>query len=287
MKTSRFLFEVFHYSKAEHILIACVMTAVTSIVLLGKVYIQPVVIVSLGTYFVYSVDNILDWYGEKHLLPNIQLIWKYYILKCLLFLPASLVFILVLVRNHQDTLLILIFLGILTLGQVFFTKQLAKQEKGKFVLWVERIVDAIVWSLVTVFVPVTYVGVGIFPQVLMVIAFNFFITFIIVMIWDITRSATNGFYHGATVLSDIYTAVGIITHLQYLCIAALLLAAIDILLGYFPIYNLIVLIAPGLYLFLLFLYPKFEHSRLMYSALFSFASVLSCLSILFVYTLAK
>jgi hypothetical protein len=68
-----------------------------------------------------------------------------------------------------------------------------------------------------------------------------------------------------------------------LCFSAIILATIDIILGFFPLYNLIVLLAPTAYLMLLFSRKKFRFYPVLYNTLFSTASILSCIAIIFTY----
>ncbi len=276
--------DLIHYSKIEYVIMSSLMTATTSIVLNNRINWQSVIIVACGTYFIYTVDNILDWSGEYHLLGNIQKIWKYYLDSSIVLLFASLFIIFSLVIKKHETMITLIILGIFAFFQVLFTKQEVYQFRSTFFLWVERLADAVVWSLVTVLVHLTYLGSVMRPQVIMVIGFNFLLSLNIVMISDVTRAPTNGYIHPTPVLSDVYGETYILDMLKVFCISSIFLAIIDIVLGFFPVYNLIVLSAPCLYLILILFRRRFYDYPVFYNSLFSMASIISCIAIILVYT---
>lgn len=283
-KGARFLL-LLHYSRLVFVLLAGAMTAAVSSVLLGHLNWLAALLVALGTFTVYSVDNILDWHGERHLLHELQAVWKHYLHICGVLVPLAALCIIWIVQQHLVLVVVFAILGGVAIAQLFLTRQMPSQPRGSLALWVERFSDAAVWSLVTTLTPVIIIGAAFTPQVVMTILFILPNAWNVVMIWDATRAATNGKYHPTPVLTEKIGEQRLINYLQLCTLMTVFLTVVDILLGFFPWYNLVVLVIPGSHLILLTFHKQLRRRPVYYCNLFTLASCIGSFIIIGVYKL--
>jgi hypothetical protein len=283
-KIVRASFEAFHYGRILFVCLAITSTAVCAEVLLGFVPWQPALIVGLGTHVIYSIDNILDWSGERHLLGAIHPIRKGYLIWCALTVPSALVIAAMLAWQHNIAFLALLTsFSVISATQVILTRQSYARDRSALSLWAERLTDSFMWSLIVVLAPVQYVDQPVVPQVLMTIAYAWHLSWINVLVWDITRSATGGLEHGTPILTPLLGERRTLHLMRVISISAIVLASIDILLGYFPWYNITVIAAPLLNLAILEYWPKLRNTPRFYSNLFPLSNIISNLLVLIVY----
>jgi len=276
IKTGRSWLELIHYGRVLYFVLAITSTAVCSKVLFGTIPWQSTLIVGLGTFVIYSVDNILDWPGEQHLLEAIHPFWKPYFIGCMIAIPLSLVTVIILSLNQSLVFLAaLLGLGGISVAQVTLTRQLYARSRSLIFLWAERLIDSITWPLVLVFVPLLYLGQSIAPQTLMTIAYAWHLSWVNVLTWDLTRSATGGREHGTPILSPLIGEARSILSLRIISISAIILATIDVLLGYFPWYNITVILAPALNLIMFNFWPLFRSKSRFYGSLFPITNIIS------------
>src|SRR5262249_53060952 len=119
------------------------------------------------------------------------------------------------------------------------------------------------------------------------LAYAWHLSWINVMIWDLTRSATGGHLHQTPTLSPLIGERRVIQLLFILSISSFVLAVIDILLGYFPWYNAAVIAAPIANCILLSLWERLRRRPRLYGSLFPLGNILSNVLIILVYIVAK
>jgi uncharacterized membrane protein len=102
-------------------------------------------------------------------------------------------------------------------------------------LW-NRIFISCVWTAVCVFTPVWYANHPIVPQTWMTYAYLLQLIFINAALWKVEKNPQ--------IFGDRRISSCAVLILQGLCWSSALLAIIDVMLGYFPLHNLVVVLAP-------------------------------------------
>lgn len=248
------VFSLFYYSQIQLVLIAVALTAATSAVLLKSITSESLWIVGLSTFATYSIDNLIDWKQDIKYYQNIKRIIPYYHKFCYAIVPICLLGIgfLVLTSNSRFQI------GIMLLGATvlitiirlpIFNKVLTTKNDFTNLLW-NRVFISLIWAAVCVFTPVWYANQHLTPQTWMTYAYLTQLIFIDALLWKLEKSP-EGFIteNNLSFLSSI---------LQYLCTTSILLAIVDVLLGYFPLYNLVVVLAPLVNLFVIRYWRKFH-----------------------------
>lgn len=280
--------EYLHYGRLQFVILALSSVAVCSKVLIGHILWQPLAIVGLSTYALYSLDNLLDWPGERLHLGAIASIWRSYAIWCSITIPLALLGAGMLAAQRSIGFLALLgSFGALALFEIVLTRQLGAQQRSAGALWAERLADSLTWALVVALVPIFYSSSPIVAQVAMTIAYAWHLSWINVMIWDLTRSATGGLPHQTPTLAPLIGEHRVIRMLQILCVCACALAVIDIALGYFPWYNIAVIAAPLADIGLLALWQRLRRYPRLYGGLFPLANMLGSLLVIAVYRAAE
>ena len=279
--------EFLHYSRVQFCMLAMSLTAASSRVLVGQIEWQPVLIVGFSTYVIYSLDNLLDRPGEKHLPETIKNGWNVYFLWCIFTIPLALAGTLLLVTQSAIKFLaLLIGLGTISIAHILLSRQSKAHDRSTITLWIEHLTDSLTWALVVVLIPVQYAGQHIVAQVIMAVAYMWQLSWVGVMVWDLTNSAVER-QHQTQNLSVLLGEHRVIRLLRIVSVSSWVLAVVDILLGYFPWYNLSVTFGPIASLILLSLWNRLRKTPRLYDSLFYLASTLCGLLVIAVYVIAE
>ncbi len=234
-------FSLFYYSQSQLVLIAIALTASTSSVLLGKISWESVGIVGISTFLTYSIDNLIDWEKDSKQYQDIIEFLPTYRLFCYILIPLCIVIISAFIIHSPAKLqLVLLLLSASSLSTIIrlpkhhiYTRLSSLQT-----MTLNRLFISCIWAIVVVFVPVLYTGSSIIrPQVWMTFAYLWQLTFINALIWKFEKIET-------TLINSGFLKTKIIKTLKILSISTGLLTIIDIALGYFPLYNIVVLLTP-------------------------------------------
>ncbi len=246
MKQRTDLFGLFYYSQIQLGLGAMFLTGAVSAVLTGEVIWNSILIVGLSTYIVYSIDNLIDWNEDRERFRSIEQIYWLYRIWCYLTIPlATLVVMWLTIEAHQGFFSLLALAGTLSLGTVLL--QLARRAPQVIHalrdILPNRLFISLVWAVIAVYVPVWYLNQPTVPQTWMALAFVWQLTFVNAVLWslEILLERTTGVENDRVAGIPVLTAI---RALQVISFSAVVLAVVDILLGYFPIYNIVIITTP-------------------------------------------
>jgi hypothetical protein len=214
-------------------------------VLFARVDWQVLLIVALCTHSIYSVDNLVDWAREKHLLRKIQPYRQSYVVWCTVTLPLSMVLVLVLALLHGGAfVLTLAAIGLFcTLIMLVARRPRLWLSKG-ISYWVERLLVALTWALFTVLVPMQYAGRTINLQVILAIVFIWMISWALGIVWRLASIVAVQLSEGRPEPT--------LAHKRTIHVAiaasflAFLQAVLDTAVGFFPYLHLSVALLPAL-----------------------------------------
>ena len=239
--TNHKIFSLFYYSQIQLVLIAIVLTASTSSVLFGKISWESVVIVGASTLLTYSMDNLIDWKRDSKNYQDIIEFLPAYRLFCYSVIPFCIVLILVFVIYSPAELKIaLLLLGVSSLSAILRMPKFHIPLNLSVLqsLIANRLFISCIWAIVLVFVPIFYTESSIIrPQVWMAFGYLWQLTFISAVLWKFEKTEIN--FTNSEVLKSKAVVI-----LKLLSISTVFLAIIDIALGYFPLHNLVVVLAP-------------------------------------------
>jgi hypothetical protein len=236
----------------------------------------------------YNVDNILDWRHLRAWPDAIRPIWRVYVAWCAVTIPAAGVGVTLLLTGRDVGFAALMLgLGIASLCVTWLTRKPWKKDCPRAVLWSERLFVSLVWALACVLVPVHYADQAVVAQTLMTVAYVWHLSWTAAMVWDLTSTGEMGRGEREQSLSLVLGERAWVRILKIGTISASILALVDILLGYFPWYNVSVLAVPLADWILLSLWPKFRSAPQLYCNLFFFLNTLCSLFITAVYVVAE
>lgn len=278
------IFEFLYYLNVHLCILAMSLSAASARVLNGEVKWIPVVIAGLGTYVIYNLDNLVDWSKESYLFNAITMSWNSYRTWCLITIPVSLIVILALsLLVHINFLLFLVGLGLASGIYIAITFLINDRRNSVTVLHSAKLFDAFVWAVIIVLIPNRYGEYPFVAQTAMAVAYTWMLVWVGVMVWDL--SYTIQFSEHIRTLANIKGENHIVLLTKIACASAFGLATIDILLGYFPWYNISVLAWPMLSYLLLTLWPKLCSAPRLYNVLFSFINALGGILVIVAYNL--
>ncbi len=281
-------YSILRFSRLELSILVSSLTVASSEVLVDEVVWPVVFIVGLSTYVVYNLDNLLDWPSEKHALGAFSKNWKTYTLWCVPTILLSLFGIATFaIHSTPSFLLLLAILGTLGVGYVWMTRR--PKDRPWMALLAEQIVDALVWSLVVALLPVVYVGHPLTPQVLMAIAYMWQLCWVGTAIWNLTYTVAylSPELHRTPTLTQKLGENQLIRLAVTVSLTALVLAVVDVCLGYFPWYNLAVVSGPAVNLILLSVWPRSRNRPELFGSIFYGANTVCGLTVWLAYYLAK
>lgn len=241
--------ELLHYSRFPLIVTSGLLATTNSSVLIGSFAWQPTVIVMLGTYIVYTIDNLIDWSREREILSHIESVYICYRNISIVFMLVASVAIILLSLNRgvQFALTLMIFY-LISLGIIIVSRVTKLFTPDTTYYWVERLVVALSWSLITLAVPLQYADAEYDITALLTFVYVWQIAWVIGVIWRYSTVVNlvqiNGEMSDEKVNVEILKTKRLVQILQIVCIIAATQATVDILLGFFPVHNSIVLTVP-------------------------------------------
>ncbi len=237
----RQVFFFFYYTQLPLIIMAMVLTGSINAVLYQQISWPAILLVGLSTFIAYSIDNLIDWQKDRDHYQGIIPIARIYHRISYVLLPAAAIAVTLLVLKSPEDLRI----GMLLLGAtvaIGVTRIAAyrsikgkKQEKAyQFIL--NRVFISVIWTIVTVFVPIWYDQHPIILQVWRTAIYMFFLIFNYAVIWKFEKSPY--------ALKKQLISARLFLVLSILCILAVLLAIFDVAQGLFPVPGLVAVLPP-------------------------------------------
>lgn len=263
--TSNRMFNLFYYSQIQLALIASALTAATSSVLLGKISWESVILAGVSTFITYSTDNLLDWKKDLRQYQDLVGFLSAYRLSCYILIPLGIGIIYKIVidspAKFQSALLLLGASAISAIIRIP-TRNAPPTPSNIQSMAINRLFISCVWAVVLVFLPILYTESNISrPQVWMTFAYLWQLTFISAVMWKFEKIEPN-------IQNNSFLKSKTIKILKLLSITTVLLTITDIVLGYFPIYNLVVVLAPiAAYLVLIYWESSNMNLRLIFTIL--------------------
>ncbi len=236
------IFIFFYYSQIQLVLIAAVLTATTSSVLLGQISWESSAIVGISTFFTYSIDNLIDWGKDTTQDPKIIELLPIYRLLCYVLLPlCTLIIVVLFINSPAGFRIALLLLGISTMMAVIRLPKinsLAKSSSLKITI-MNRLLISCVWTIVCVFTPIWYTeSSATRPQVWMTFAYLWQLMFISAVLWKMEKDKID-------FQNNRFQKTKISRILKFITITTIVLTIVDVALGYFPSHNLVVLLVPA------------------------------------------
>jgi hypothetical protein len=259
------MFNLFYYSQIQLALIASALTAATSSVLLGKISWESVILAGVSTFITYSTDNLLDWKKDLRQYQDLVGFLSAYRLSCYILIPLGIGVIYKIVidspAKFQSALLLLGASAISAIIRIP-TRNAPPTPSNIQSMAINRLFISCVWAVVLVFLPILYTESNISrPQVWMTFAYLWQLTFISAVMWKFEKIEPN-------IQNNSFLKSKTIKILKLLSITTVLLTITDIVLGYFPIYNLVVVLAPiAAYLVLIYWESSNMNLRLIFTIL--------------------
>ena len=275
--------DFWRYNRILLCALAMSLTSASSITLIGQIQWQAVFIVGLSTYAIYNLDNIFDKPHDKLVPVFIARNWIKYLIWCIFTIPlALLITFWLVIDNERSFLIFMTILGSISIAHIILTRRLLNRNNSTFNLWAERLIDSLVWCLAVVLIPVQYSGKTITPQVIMAVVYVWQLCWVGEMVWDMTNAQKNIENDGFQLTRILGEAFNI-KMLKVVCATATILAITDILLGYFPWYNLSVIFAPLSNLVLISLWDLLPKAKRMFDSLFFLVNTFCGLVVVIVY----
>lgn len=213
-------------------------------VLFGHINWQALLIVALGTHATYSMDNLVDWTSEQHLLQAIQPYRRIYIAWCIITIPLSMIVILLLAfARGKAFALMLAGLGLFCGLIIFMARQPYRWLEQTIFYWGERLLVALTWALITTLVPMRYADEAVTLQVILAIVFIWMISWVVVVVWRFTSEMA--VQKNGTTYQPLPRQKKIIQIMIGVSSVALLQAIFDTIVGFFPWLHLSVVLLPA------------------------------------------
>jgi hypothetical protein len=246
MRTRSRLFDIAYYSQIQLSLIAACLTVVVSAVTLQTVVWASVGIVGLGTYIIYSIDNLVDWREDRTRYPSLDRLNVPYRIWCALTVPLAILGIVGMLPGAKGS-----FAGLLSaLGGVALavaTFRLIQPEiqdiRRLRDILPNRLLVSMFWAINCVFLPGWYVDLPLTTKTWVTFAFVWQLSFITAVLWSLEFLSTPDMPLESLTVAGI-SANRIIAVLIVISASSATLAIVDILWGYFPPYNVVVICAP-------------------------------------------
>ena len=235
--------DIVYYGRIQICFLAMSLASASGIILTGQFEWRSILIVGIATHVVYNLDNILDWHAENHLLRLTRSWWTGYFIWCAVTIPIALVGAVFLVlQSTRELLLVLITLGFIGTGHILLTRY--SNGQSEILLWAEHLTVSLIWAMATVLIPIYFVGRPVFPQFIRAIVYIWQISWIGVMVRNLSSSALADDQRKTKLLAEVLGEQRLIKLLQIVCASTLLLVVFDTLYGYFPWYNITLTIGP-------------------------------------------
>jgi hypothetical protein len=237
----RQVFILFYYTQLPLITMAMVLTGSISAVLYQTISWPAILLVGLSTFFAYSIDNLIDWKKDRlHYQTIAPMVVIYHQISYVL-IPASAIAVILLVLKSPEDLRI----GILLLGATVamgiarianYRSIKAKKTESVLQFTLNRLFISLIWTIVTIFVPIWYDQHPIITQTWRTAIYMFLLIFNYSVIWKFEKSSYQ--------LKKELISARIFLVLAVMSLLAVLLAIFDVIQGLFPLASLVSVLPP-------------------------------------------
>jgi len=259
LKQKTSIFNLLYYSHIQLVVAAMIITASINVIVTGNITWGAVSVVGLSTYLTYSIDNLIDWKKDKLNYQNeVLLIKKYHKFTYFLIGLCLLGILLIILSTSTAFMIGMALLGssvvISTARLTAYRKLNSRNPETFYGFILNRIFISLVWTNVSVFLPLWYVGLPINSQAWSAFIYTWQLIFIYAVLWRLEK--TEGSLRERIVASPLWTV------LKVLSITAGLWPVYSVLVGRFPIQNLFNMLPPLAILILLNRWPaSWEKAR--------------------------
>ena len=237
----RQVFILFYYTQLPLIAMAMVLTGSINAVLYQSISWPAVLLVGSSTYLTYSFDNLIDWKKDRLHYQTIAPMAVIYHQISYVLIPASAIAVILLVLKSPEDLRIgmlllgaTVAMGIARIASYRAIKAKRLETVPQFLL--NRLFISVIWTIVTVFVPIWYDQHPLIIQTWRTAIYMFLLIFNYAVIWKFEKSPY-------TLKKELISA-RIFLVLALMSIAAVLLAIIDVVQGLFPVASLASVLPP-------------------------------------------
>ncbi len=237
----RQVFILFYYTQLPLITMAMVLTAAISAVLYQQVSWPAILLVGISTFFAYSIDNLIDWKKDRTHYQAIAPMAAIYHQISYILIPASAIAVILLVLKSPEDLRI----GVLLLGAMVamgvarissYRSVRARRPDTVLQFILNRLFISVIWTIVTVFIPIWYDQQPIITQTWRTAIYMFLLIFNYAVIWKFEKSPYP--LKKDLISAKVFLILGIMSFL------AVLLAIIDVAQGLFPVVSLVSILPP-------------------------------------------
>jgi hypothetical protein len=187
------IFNLIYYSHIHLVIMAMVMTAAMNFVLTQHVSWLAVLLIGLGTFVTYSLDNLVDWKKDKALYPDESILIKRYQYVSIVLVVLSIIGIgwIMLTTSAQQTmalvfLAVIAFLSTIRIASFRRADTLKVQTFTSF--FINRVFISLVWSVVCIFVPLAYEGLSVTWQAWSSLIYLWPLVFVYAVNWKLEKS---------------------------------------------------------------------------------------------------
>jgi hypothetical protein len=241
------IFNLIYYSHIHLVIMAMVMTAAMNFVLTQYVSWPAVLLIGLGTFVTYSLDNLVDWKKDKALYPDEFILIKRYQYVSIVLVVLAIIGIgwIMLTTSAALTLTLVFFAAVVLLSTIRFAAyrrvdSVSLHSIANF--FVNRVFISLVWSAVCIFVPLMYEGMPVTWQAWSSLIYLWPLVFVYAVIWKLEKSEPY--------LRSALNTSPLRIYLQHLCLLTTLIPITNFILGKITSRSL-VNILPGLAIFIL------------------------------------
>lgn len=284
MKQKKSIFNLLYYSHIQLVVAAMIITASINVIVTDNIPWGAVLLVGLSTYLTYSIDNLIDWKKDKLNYQNeVPLIKKYHKFTYFLIGLCLLGILLIILSTSTAFMISMALLGssvVISTARVTAYRKLNSHNPETFYGFIlNRIFISLVWTNVSVFLPLWYMGLPIDSQAWSAFIYTWQLIFIYAVLWRLEK--TEGSLRERIVASPLWTV------LKVLSITAGLWPVYSVLVGRFPIQNLFNMLPPLAIFILLHRWPaSWEKARRQIS-LFTLCLTLCCLFTMIMHLILK
>jgi len=241
------IFNLIYYSHIYLVIMAMVMTSAMNFVLTQHVSWLAVLLIGLGTFVTYSLDNLVDWKKDKALYPNESILIKRYQRVSIVLIVLCLIGIswIMLTTSAALTLTLAFLAAVVLLSTIRFAAYRSVDSVSLHSIanfFVNRGFISLVWSAVCIFVPLIFEGMPVTWQAWSSLIYLWPLVFVYSVIWKLEKSEP--YIRSALNTSSLRI------YLQHLCLLTTLIPITNVILGKITPRSL-VNILPGLVIFTL------------------------------------
>ena len=185
---ARPLYDLFHYSRLQLVVLAAVFTATCDRVLHDGIDTTSVLLVALGAYTVYGVDDLLDLRSDEQRIQGLERVGTLRLWWLLVSVSATAIALAALIFRQGAALLsFLALLGVVSLGySVVSALRPTWFAAGRHTL-ARNALLAFVWCAVSVLTPVLRSRRDVDLRTLLVFVFAWQLSFVVISVWRLAE----------------------------------------------------------------------------------------------------